>query len=109
MEAREVFATRTVIKVLIKCSYGFNQYRTKDALINKIESIREYPCCSTEYEDWKHVIKCKENRHEKAEFIKQIAIELVKHKPPDIDKEEVMKMINNVRKYLIDRNDYEIN
>ena len=55
------------------------------------------------------MIKCKENRYEKAEFIKYIAIELVKRKPPDIDEEEVMKMVNNVRKYLIDRNDFETN
>ena len=51
IEVREVFITRIVTRALIKCSYRFNQYGIKDTLINKIESIRECPWYSVEYED----------------------------------------------------------
>ena len=54
-------------------------------------------------------MKYKENQCKKAEFIKPLAIELVKWKPPDIEEEEVMQIINNIRKYLINRNDMKMN
>ena len=47
MEAKEVFATGIVTRVLIKYSYSFNQYRIKDTIINKVYSIRECPYYST--------------------------------------------------------------
>ena len=55
------------------------------------------------------MVKCKENRAEKAEFIRNLAIELVMLKLPDIEEAEIIEMINNIRKYLIDRIDLEIN
>ena len=70
LDTREVFNTGLVIRVLIKYIFGFNQYGTKDAAINKTNTTKECPRCSEENKDWEYIIKCKENRYEKVEFIK---------------------------------------
>ena len=41
-------------------------------------------------------MKSKENNREKAQFIRDLAIELVKHKPPDIEEVKIMDMINDI-------------
>ena len=71
--------------------------------------IAECLRCSAEIEDQEYVVKCKENRAKKAEFIRNLAIKVVKWKPPDIEEAEIMEMINDIRKYLINRTDFEIN
>ena len=38
-----------------------------------------------------------------------MAIKLVKRKPLDIDEEEIMQIINDIQKYLIERSDFETN
>ena len=45
----------------------------------------------------------------KAEFIKYVVIELVKYELSDIEQEELIKMVNDIRKYLIDINNFETN
>ena len=34
MEVRDIFVTRKIMRVIIKCYYGFNQYGTRDIEIN---------------------------------------------------------------------------
>ena len=46
LNAKEVFSTGTIMRALTKCIYGFNQYRIKDSMINKVNSIKEYFCYS---------------------------------------------------------------
>ena len=70
LNAREVFSAGTIIRVLTKCIYRFNQYGIKDATINKVNSIKEYHYYNKENKDQEHIVKCKENRYKKVEFIK---------------------------------------
>ena len=53
-------------------------------------------------------MKYKENATCKVEFVQKLAIELVKRKSLDIEEEEIMRMVNDIRKYLIECNDFEI-
>ena len=67
----------------------------------------EYPRCSTE-EDWDHVVRCNKSRVIKANFIRDLAIKLVKRKPLVIKKSEIIEMINDIRKYLMQCVDFKI-
>ena len=46
------------------------------------------------------MIRCRQYNENKAEFIRNLAIKLVKRKPLDTEEEEIMQMINDIRKYL---------
>ena len=41
--------------------------------------------------------------------MRKLAIDLVKYKLLNMEEEEVIQMINNIRKYLINRTDYKTN
>ena len=55
------------------------------------------------------MVRYKKYNEYKVIFIRELAIKLVKRKPSDIDEKEIMQMINNIRKYLIKRSDFETN
>jgi len=41
--------------------------------------------------------------------MKELAIKLVKRKPPDIEEEEIMQIINDIQKYLVEISDFKTN
>ena len=57
-EAHNCFISGTTMIVMLKCTYGFNQYATRDRTINYGQLVKEYPCCSNK-EIWSHVIQCR--------------------------------------------------
>ena len=100
MNARAIFIMEIYIRALIKYYYDFNHYRQRDVRINGNKSIIECLRYSAE-EDWDYVVRYNENRVNKTNFIRDLVIELVKRKPPDIKESEIIEMINDIRKYLI--------
>ena len=82
---------------------NINKYKIKRFIADHF--ISEYISKSTIF----NIIKCRENIEHKAKFIKELATELIKRKLPDIEESEIIEMINDIRKYLIKRNNYQIN
>ena len=99
-----------LIKTLaaMKCYYGINYYGLRDNKINKSHTNVDCPRCSA-MESWEYVVMYPKTIALRINFILQLHRELKKIQVEIIDNEELWLMINDIRKYLWGKDEFEIN
>ena len=71
---------------MMKCAHGNNHHDERDAIMNKDTTNQEWSRCN-EIEPWDHVIKYKNTRHMRVEYVKDLTISLTKQKNRKVDAE----------------------
>ena len=77
IEARNAFKIGKVTPSMMKCAHGYNHYGVREAMINNNMVDSMCPRCE-QVETWDHVIKCKETRRLRKDFVEDLLITLVK-------------------------------
>ena len=54
----------------------------------------------SEIETWENIVKCKETKYLRKEYIKDLMKEIVKEVPKDISINEIFEMIEDILRYL---------
>ena len=68
-------------------------------IINNKMIKEEYPRYSkVEIQD--HVIKCKETRHLRVQYVKDLTKEIIKENPLNIEVDEIFSFIEDILRYL---------
>lgn len=76
-KTRGIFSNKKATASIIKYSHVYNNCGTRDAVINKNLKGSECPRCS-EPETWEHVVQCKETKNYRKDFVKELAIKMLK-------------------------------
>ena len=84
---------------IIKCANGYNHYGQRDTAMNKQQCNGECPRCSKN-ESWEYVVQCKEIRHLRKDFVKNLLIEMLKERPKEVDRIDIFDIIEDILKYL---------
>ena len=110
LEARNSFQMGKVTAPMIKCIYGHNHHGLRDAGINDYVVEAQCPRCK-QVKTWCHVIKCRETRSLRKEFVKDLAATLVKNKPEDVNVEIAMSFAEGIMRYAEneEEEEYETN
>ena len=93
VEARNTFKKCTTS--MIKCSHGCNHCGLRDALMNGNMVEATCPRCG-QIESWDHIVKCDDTKSNRAEFIRNLMLELVSRKPDSVDVNEIMSFMEDI-------------
>ena len=107
IKARKYFS-QTLSVVKMKCIYGRNPQRELDNKINKKMKSEEYPQCS-EIEDWEHVVTCRKTINLRNEFYQKLVQALILEADRLVSFDNIEAMINDIKNYLNNNDEYEMN
>jgi len=99
IEARNAFETRSVNIAMIKCSYGFNLYGLRVALLNSSTIEHKYLRCSSD-EMWEYVTKFPEIRVLRINFAKDLIRELESKRTEEVRSEEILSLVKDILRYF---------
>ena len=108
LEARNVFSKGIILLFIIKCSYGYNQYVTREKMINNGITVND----CTRYrrrEDWAYVTQCQSLTKTNVNFLIELQDKLLQKKYLIVTKSEIEDIIRDIRKFLINNNDFVTN
>ena len=100
-EARDVFKVKDITPSIIKCTYGYNHYGLRDALLNNNMVEERCPRCNS-IETWDHVVKCTSTIEIRRNFIQTLLGKLLKNKPESVEVNEIMAYCEDILRYLED-------
>ena len=110
IKARNIFSNKSITASMITCSYRYNHYDVRNAMINQNLIDSECPQCN-KLEIWDYIIKYPITKELQQEFIKKIAKEMIKKNKGKINVEEILDMLEDIANYLQngDPDEYEMN
>ena len=88
---------------MIKYCYGYNQYVTREKIINKGVIVDDCPRYSGT-EDWAHIVQCPSLTEQKINFLVELQDKLLQKRNLTVTKNEIKDIIGSIKKFLFNNN-----